>query len=105
MNLLVIVPLLIAALFAYQAGNSFELTAGTSRFQAAAQVSSSAAGRQNARQKTPLPVNALINAFIHALIYQYLLSTTLLFALRTSVPQRLRRQLLAPIKFTSRFVG
>ncbi|MBD2872445.1 hypothetical protein [Paenibacillus arenilitoris] len=105
MNLLVIVPLLLAALFAYQAGNSFEQTAGASRFHAAVRSAYSYSDRRNAKRKTPLPDNAIIHAFVHALYLRRLFATSLLQALRTTVPQRLREQVMAPIKFTSRFVA
>ncbi|WP_419871135.1 hypothetical protein [Candidatus Pristimantibacillus sp. PTI5] len=107
MNLLIIVPLLLAALFAYQAGNTFELTAGASRITAASKSKYTAsvnAGKSNSTTKPILPENVLLVSFLHSLLLLYRKSATL-YALRTSVPQRMRDLLMTPIKFTSHFVG
>ncbi|OBZ11194.1 MULTISPECIES: hypothetical protein [Bacillales] len=104
MNLLIIVPLLLAALFAYQAGNTFELTAGASRMTASAKYSTSIVGKQNTTTKVFFPENVLLAAYMHAFLHMHWLSTSLA-ALRTTVPQRLRDLLMTPIKFTSHFVG
>lgn len=104
LNLLIIVPLLLAALFAYQAGNSFEQTAGASRITAAVRYTTSITGKQGTRTKVFLPENVLLAAALHALTLMSRLSANL-SALRTFVPQRLRDLLMTPIKFTSHFVG
>ncbi|CAM4095837.1 hypothetical protein L1N85_10585 [Paenibacillus alkaliterrae] len=106
MNLLVIVPLLFAALFAYQASNFFELTAGTSRINAVARTAYVTVDRQNANKKHFLPpINVLPGAIAHARKLIYSLSITLRSALSTSIPQSLRNLFLFPIKYTSLFVG
>jgi hypothetical protein len=104
MNLLIIVPLLLAALFAYQAGNTFEQTAGASRMTASAKYSTSIVGKQNTTTKVFFPENVLLAAYMHAFLHMHWLSANL-SALRTTVPQRLRDLLMTPIKFTSHFVG
>ncbi|HTG68041.1 MAG TPA: hypothetical protein VL921_02185 [Candidatus Udaeobacter sp.] len=104
LNLLIIVPLLLTALFAYQAGNSFEQTAGASRMTAAVQYTTSITGKQRTGTKVFLPENVLPAAAMYALMLMSRLSANL-SALRTSVPQRLRDLLMTPIKFTSQFVG
>ncbi|OME82111.1 hypothetical protein BK120_15655 [Paenibacillus sp. FSL A5-0031] len=104
MNLFLIVPLLLAALFAYQAGNMFELTAGASRITAAAKYATSTVRKQSTTATTFLPENALVAAYMHALMLIYWRSTTL-SALVTTYRQRLRDLLMTPIKFTSHFVG
>ncbi|MDQ8736122.1 hypothetical protein [Paenibacillus sp. LHD-38] len=105
MNLLIIVPLLLAALFAYQAGNTFEQTAGASRIHASVKYTASVnVGKMNSTTKLFLPENVLLVAYLHSLLLLFRRSTTL-FALRTSVPQRMRDLLMTPIKFTSHFVG
>jgi len=104
MNLFLIVPLLFAALFAYQAGNMFELTAGASRINAAVKYATSTVRKQSTTAKTFLPENVLVAAYVHALMLIYWRSTTL-SALVTSYRQRLRDLLMTPIKFTSHFVG
>ncbi|MGO4547649.1 hypothetical protein AB4Z29_22940 [Paenibacillus sp. 2TAB23] len=105
MNLLIIVPLLLAALFAYQAGNTFEQTAGASRMVASARFAGSAnVGRKNSTTKVFLPENVLLVSYLSALrrIFRHSVSR---FELRTTIPQRMRDLLMTPIKFTSHFVG
>ncbi|WP_141502172.1 hypothetical protein [Paenibacillus luteus] len=104
MNLLIIVPLLMAALFAYQAGNTFELTAAASRITADAKYATANVGKQNSSTKVFLPENLLLASYMHALMLMYWLAATL-SALHTFVPQRMRDLLMTPIKFTSHFVG
>ncbi|WP_424768675.1 hypothetical protein [Paenibacillus sp. sgz302251] len=105
LHMLVIVPLLLAALFAYQAGNSFELTAGTNRINAAANVSSAMIDRQNINNNFLLPETAPVHPFVREILMIYLLTRSLAAAMRTTVPQRMRDLHMAPIKFTSQFVG
>ncbi|WP_138754921.1 hypothetical protein [Paenibacillus sinopodophylli] len=105
MNLLIIVPLLLAALFAYQAGNMFEQTAGASRIIAGARYAASVSvGKKNGTTKSFLPENQLLVSYLSALmrIFRHSVSR---FELRTTIPQRLRDLLMNPIKFTSHFVG
>ncbi|NIK78155.1 hypothetical protein FHS15_003293 [Paenibacillus castaneae] len=103
-SVLIIIPLLFAALFAYEAGNNFELTAGSNRFHSVSKSSYKAFSKSNSTTKSFLPENIHLIAYSHALMQIFTLSLTL-SALQTSVPQRLRDLLLHPIKFTSHFVG
>lgn len=103
LNLLIIFPLLIAALFAYEAGNAFELTAGPNRVLIS-KSSYKAVCNSKSTTKTFLPENVYLIAYSHALLIIFTLSIAH-SALRTTVPQRLRDLFMHPIKFTSHFVG
>jgi hypothetical protein len=105
MNAMIIVPLLISALFAYQAGNTFELAAGTSRICNAARPACVIQNKQNAKQTHLWTFKVRSIVFVHSLVQQYKLPSLLSREFHTAVPQRLRAILMTPIKFTSHFVG
>lgn len=105
MHMLLIVPLLLAALFAYQAGNSFELTAGASRVSNVSRATYELSDRQKADRKQLWLLKAKAMAFVRTLIRVYLLPPHPRYALSSAVPQRMRNLLMTPIKFTSRYVG
>lgn len=105
MHVLIIVPLLLAALFAYQAGNSFELTAGASRVSSVSRAAYELTDRQKADRKQLWLLKAKALAFVRSLIRVYMLPPHNRYALSSAVPQRMRDLLMTPIKFTSRYVG
>ncbi|MCA0756448.1 hypothetical protein KP806_15445 [Paenibacillus sp. N4] len=105
MHVLLIVPLLLAALFAYQAGNSFELTAGASRVSNVSRATFEMSDREKAGRKQLWLLKARALAFVRALVRVYLLPPHPFYALSSAVPQRMRDLLMTPIKFTSRYVG
>ncbi|MGO4369791.1 hypothetical protein AB4Z21_03145 [Paenibacillus sp. MCAF20] len=103
-NLLIILPLLLTALFAYQAGNNFELTAGSSRFNPVARATTCAALNGRSPSKLLQPIRRKPAA--------YKVSLAVLFGrpaylspLSLTILQRLKRLLLKPIKYTSVYIG
>ncbi len=106
MNAMIIVPLLFAALFAYQAGNTFELAAGTSRIVNPVSRSAFAIqNKQNTKQTHLWPIKQRSIVFVRSLTQLYMLPSLLMREFHTAVPQRMRELFMAPIKFTSHFVG
>ncbi|MCR2804189.1 hypothetical protein [Paenibacillus soyae] len=98
-----LLPLLITSLFAYQAGNNFELTAGTRKSQARTVTVYVQVDKHPSETKALLPDSPDVAAAAVSLLLVYLLRLPLarLFAPYRS---RLLRKLLCTIQFSGRFV-
>ncbi|MDQ0062298.1 hypothetical protein [Paenibacillus harenae] len=103
-NLLIILPLLLTALFAYQAGNNFELTAGSSRFNPVARATTCYARDGRSASKLLQPVRRKPAAYKASLAVLYG-RPAYLSPLSQTILQQLKRLLLKPIKYTSVFIG
>lgn len=103
-NLLIILPLLLTALFAYQAGNNFELAAGSSRFNPVARATTCYAQNGRSASKLLQPVRRKPAAYKASLAVLYG-RPAYLSPLSLTILQRLKRILLKPIKYTSVFIG
>lgn len=101
--LALLLPLLITALFAYQAGNNFELTAGTRRNQVRTMAACVQVDKHPAETKALLPNSPDEASAAASLLLVYLLRLPLT-SLLTPHRSRLLRQLLRTIQFSGRFV-
>ncbi|MBH5318664.1 hypothetical protein I6N90_12735 [Paenibacillus sp. GSMTC-2017] len=102
-TLIVMLPLLLSASFAYQAGNNFELTAGTNKSVASSSTIQYSQSKHPSDTKALIPNSPDVLAVAISLLGIYLL-TIPLSTILTPYFQMLRDKLLAPIKFTSTFV-
>ncbi|WP_238188189.1 hypothetical protein [Paenibacillus sp. L3-i20] len=103
-TLIVLLPLLLSASFAYQAGNIFELTAGTNKSAASSSNLHITQGKHPADTKALVPNSPDVLTAAISLLTIYLITVPISFILAPYL-QMLKDRLLAPIKFTSTYVN
>lgn len=102
--LLLLLPLLVTASFAYQAGNNFEYAAGHGKLTQSSQISQHiypAKHPSDFKSLLPNSPDVLAAGLSLLIIYKLIIQTEIL---RSFYPKQLKQTLMKPLKYTGNYV-